>query len=899
MSAKKMTRVAGLVLTGMLVGWVQLAYSQHVIVSEGFEGEPTAATSLEDLQDADPVTPGFNAQDDDPVEGTPGSGVQIIDWEVATGNRALLLRSGTEARLQLGNARSGDTITFDFNLYASKGAGDRNFYVIVRGMGADQNGQDFLAYVSERAAGSQSIMWYDGIGAGGNAWRDTGADHIENAWQHHRFVFDSASRTFTLYIDDMDTPVLENAEMTRAGASVPSYIMFRHEGNSADDGFCIFDDIQMTVDGAVGLDTTFTEGFEDYPAASGASTEDLNPLGPWITIETDGLDNGVDINPTKVQVVDNTANPVHGGTKSLKLEGGQQAGVSYAWGTPPKRDVEVTWWAWVPESVDGETATYLRMSLYCLEDGRGSEGDCALLGYGSRDGTIGDGTSLTIFNSGWKDTEVDYTPNTWEQYRLTTHMNNGTYSIVKNPGASEIVIADQLPIIGGSVVYSNPFIVGFSSSNGTGHPPVYVDDIEIKSLVTNLEPPPSPYSAVIHNSRFGNYSILNIGGTVGDSVVDPSDGTTIIFTKDDGGGLGGIYRAVKTASATWEWDPTPIVGGLDNPSGLEIDLQGNLWWVHDNTPALMRLKAPWAENTPELVISNFGWDMGEEPPFDDDPIGIAITPPGFTGAFGSPGGLAIADRGADDDANNAVYFVDPLTIGTGLTFYEEFLVYPSAADLGGQNLNDIESMPGLNEVITAADDGWLFAIDADGYPRLIRPLQLYVDTPYIPNVEGIAVDPQTGRVWISDDNLDQLWSIDPDPNFQSDDILEAAFFMEGEDRYDYNINFHDPGLSFAPDGSFLVVSDIDTRNGGGRFFILHDEEAPPTQPFMVVSIEKVEAGIKLTWEDANAGSYVVKRGTDLGDPASFVDISGPVTGLEYVDDDPMIGAAFYIVEAYQ
>ncbi len=89
-------------------------------------------------------------------------------------------------------------------------------------------------------------------------------------------------------------------------------------------------------------------------------------------------------------------------------------------------------------------------------------------------------------------------------------------------------------------------------------------------------------------------------------MVDPSDGTTIIFTKDDGGGLPVAYRAVKTASATWEWDPTPIVSGLDNPSGLEIDLQGNLWWVHDNTPALMRLEAPWAENTPELVISNFG-----------------------------------------------------------------------------------------------------------------------------------------------------------------------------------------------------------------------------------------------------------------------------------------------------
>jgi hypothetical protein len=894
MNANYWTRVSAIMLTGVLLFWVQSSFAQHVIMSEGFESEAVAAASVDDLQDADPTVANFTVTDDDPAEGTAGSGVQIVGWEAATGSKALMVRSGSEAQVQLADTRSGSTITLDFNLYVEKGSGDRNFYVIVRAMGADQNGLDFLAYRSDRAA-SPAIFWYDGIGS--NGWMDTGATHVESTWQHHRIVFDMAAQTFSLYIDDMDTAVVTDAEFSRAGGAIPSYIRLNNEGNSADDGFCLFDDLSMTVTDSVGLDTTFTEGFETYPAASGASTEDLDPQGPWVTVEADGVDNGLPVNPAKVQVVDSSVVAAHSGTNSLKLEGGQTAGSTFAWGTPPKRDVEITWWAWVPESVPATTANYLRMSLYCLENGLGSGGDCALLGYGSRDGNVGDGTSLTIYNGGWQDTGIDYTPETWEQYRLTTHMKNGTYSIVKNPGASEIMIADQLPMIGGASDWSNPFIAAWSSSNGSGHPAVYIDDIQIRSLVSDLEPPPSPYSAVMNGGRFGNYSILDIGGNVGDAVIDPSDGTTIIFAKDDAADAGGgIYKAVKTAPATWVVDPTPIVSDIANPSGLEIDAEGTLWWVVDYTPVLMRLKAPWAENTPEVIISDYG-PAGD--PLDDDPIAVAITPAGFDGQFGTPGGIAIADRGADDNAYNAVYFVDPATVGTDLEDYEEYIYPPTAVDLGGSNLNDIEALPEYNEIITLADDGWLFAIDANGWLREIRPLQLYWDTTETPNSECIAVDPQTGRVWLADDNLDQIWSIDPDPTFQTDDILEVSFFMEGEARPDYNINFHDPCMCFAPDGSFLVVSDIDTRLGGGRFFILHDEEAPPVHSFAVASIEKVESGVKFTWENANAGHYVVKRGTDASDPGSFVDISGPVTVLEYVDTDSPGDTAFYIVEAYE
>jgi len=173
----------------------------------------------------------------------------------------------------------------------------------------------------------------------------------------------------------------------------------------------------------------------------------------------------------------------HSGNNCLKLEGGQRANVSFAWGVSPQQDVQVTWWARVPASVDGQTATYLRMSLYGAENGNMVAGDNALLGYGSRDATVGDETSLTYYNAGWVDSTIDYTPDTWEQYQLTTDTAAGVYTIVKNPSsASPEVIVDQLPFIGGTVSWNPVFMAAWSSSNGSGHPPVYIDDIEISSF---------------------------------------------------------------------------------------------------------------------------------------------------------------------------------------------------------------------------------------------------------------------------------------------------------------------------------------------------------------------------------------------------------------------------------
>jgi hypothetical protein len=165
-----------------------------------------------------------------------------------------------------------------------------------------------------------------------------------------------------------------------------------------------------------------------------------------------------------------------------------------------------------------------------------------------------DGTSLTFFNTAWQDTTADYTPDTWEEYRLTTHNSQGRYTIVKNPSsANPIVVVDRGTFVGTAASWGPTFMAAWSSSNGTNHPPVYIDDIEIKSLVSNPAPLGEPYSITNYGTRFTNWTILTANAAVGKAVVDPRDNTTILFTTDITGG--GIYRAQKIGAGNWSIDP--------------------------------------------------------------------------------------------------------------------------------------------------------------------------------------------------------------------------------------------------------------------------------------------------------------------------------------------------------
>lgn len=854
------------------------------IYSENFDAYTGAATNLTDVSDADFAEPYSVFTDDNPTGADAGTGIQLVNLQSHSGPNALLLRPATELTVNLVNAKSGPKYTFDFWLYVAKGAGDRNFYLVLRGEGADINADDYIAYRSDRAA-TAKIFSYDGVGPGAAAWVDTLATHTEETWQHHRIVVDTAAQQLTVFVDDMTNSVF-TGELARVEIPVPTQLRILHEGNSADDGYFIIDDISLTVDDSISLETVFREGFETYPART-SPDDDADPLGPWITVEADGTGSGKPRAPGKVQIVDSSVVPAHSGSRSLKLEGGQRAGASIAWGVPPESDVEITWWARVPLSAPGGQYNYLRMSLYGTEGGSSYAGDNALLGYGGRDGTIGDETSLTYYTTGWVDSGVDYTPDTWEEYRLTTHSAQGLYTIVKNPSsASPTVIADKLPFIGSATTWAPIFMAAWSSSNGTNHPPVYIDDIEIKSLVSNVNLG-EPYTVEFNTSRFTNVTTLVLTNIpVGSVVVDPRDKSTILFGTDVAGG--GIYRAAKTASGTWTIDSTPIVSGLDRPSGLTMGADGTIWWTHDYAGTLNRLKAPWASNSPEVVIAGFGAESATP---DDDPIDVTVAPANFNGALGKPNMIVVADRGVNGDTDNALHLIDPATTTLDQTNYVNYLINPSPTDLSTVNLNAITALPQSGEVLVLSQDGFMTAVNGDGFFRYIPTSVLWMSG--TPAANSIAVDPTTGRIWVTDDNLNEIWSIPSDSASTTPDQKEITFKLTDEARPDRAIDFHDPGLAFAPDGSFLVVTDTSTSNGGGRIVIFHnDAPAPPTFSFTGIS-STATGGIQLNWQPAGNAKYRVQRATSLSNGTGFQDLSGVLTETQYTDATPPAGAAFY------
>lgn len=860
-----------------------------VLYTNDFEAYTAVATNWADAVDADPAGSEWNVNDDTALDPTTvGAGVQVINWLAHSGTQSLLLRSGTEAQITLANAKSGTNYVLDFWVQAARGTGDRNWFVTLRAMGADSNGDDFLAYRTDRST-SSNIFYYDGVGPEAGAWVDTTADHVDNQWQHHRLVVNPNTRKCDIYVDDMVTPLVTSGDLARPDSAVPSLISLRHEGNSIDDGYCAIDDISLTVDGQlIDLSTTFTDGFENYPARV-VDTDDADPLGPWVTVESDGNGGGKALAPGKVQVVDSSVVTPRSGTKCLKLEAGQRAGASIAWGLTPQSDVQVTWWARVPQSVDGTVGNYLRMSLYEVEGTSAYAGDCALLGYGSRDANVGDDTSLTFYTTAWLDTTVDYTPDTWEEYQLTTHNGQGRYTIIKNPSSpNPQVVVDRAGMIGTAASWGPTFMAAWSSSNGTNHPPVYIDDITVKSLVSTANPLPEPYTVTNHTSRFTNVTIVKIPGPVGRPVVDPRDNTTILFARDATDG--GIYRATKVASGNWAVDPAPIVAGLDRPSGLTVDGDGTLWWTHDYTMSLRRLKFPWTNNTVEEIISNFG-----SLDTDDDPIDVTIARLDGTNV------VVVADRGVDGDAPNAIYLVDPATTTLGQTNYENYLVAPTTVGLGGANLNSVVGLPQSGEVVTISEDGFIGATDASGATRQIIPAVLWQDIfsgGPVPSAAAVAVDPTTGFLWVADDLRDQVWSVDPAVGTQSaaPDQLQASFPLADPIRTDLQIDIHDPGMSFATNGAFMVLSDTSTGNGGGRLIIFHNE-AFALPDFSIISGARSGANFTLNWQSAGSASYDVLRGTDLNNIAGFQVVATNVSATTFTDTNAPAGAAFYRVLA--
>jgi hypothetical protein len=484
--------------------------------------------------------------------------------------------------------------------------------------------------------------------------------------------------------------------------------------------------------------------------------------------------------------------------------------------------------------------------------------------------------------------------------------------LVKNPSSYPQILVANGTFISTATKFGPTIMVAFSSSNGSGLPAVYVDDIQVKSLVgTGLPVVYNPYSIQISGTRFTNTTVLKVGGPVGAATVDPRDNSTIVYATDNGIGGCAIYRVNKVAAGNWAADPAPVVPNLAAPSGLAIQpSDGTLWWVHDYTQSLNRLRWPWSTNTPEQVIMDFVCKTNDPPvgaALDDDPCDIVFPPSSFSGTISATwpssvtwpttvnsSDLVVLDRGTDFNGNNTLYLVDPATPILSRTNYDWYLYGPTTDLLGTMTMVGMTTLPASGEIVTLNQDGQVTAVNGSGVARYFWP-DLYVDPNVKINPACIACDPVTGRLWIADQLWQQVFSCAPDGSACQ---IELSFPLTSTNRTDQVLVMHAPGggMTFAPDGSFMVFSDNSTANGGGRLLILCNEQFTGV-PFKITGGSHSAQQAQLAWSSAGAAAYNVERRPNVIGGASFQPIATNVASLLFTDTNAPAAGAFYRVQA--
>ena len=268
--------------------------------------------------------------------------------------------------------------------------------------------------------------------------------------------------------------------------------------------------------------------------------------------------------------------------------------------------------------------------------------------------------------------------------------------------------------------------------------------------------------------------------------------------------------------------------------------------------ALRSLKAPWASNSWQEVISDFGAAPTNS---QDQPCDLVSVPSTFSGTVPQ---LAVLDRGVNGNNPNAIWLVDPATTNLFQETYQNALAGPDntlfGAGLGG-NADAIDALPATGELATiwegdgVSDNGCISIFNGSGGVRYI-----YTTGSGITLGFALAVDPLTQRICGANQyalasplatQTPQSWSFDSTNGTMNQELT----FPNNNPtawRPDLRINFHDPGMTFSPDGKFLVVVDQTLASDGGRLLIF-DNEPFVVPPITISSVTSTGNGISLSW----------------------------------------------------
>lgn len=287
-----------------------------------------------------------------------------------------------------------------------------------------------------------------------------------------------------------------------------------------------------------------------------------------------------------------------------------------------------------------------------------------------------------------------------------------------------------------------------------------------------LLPLPSAAQPVVHDPAWSLIRTIEFAAPQS-ACFNPLDGQ--IYVGRRGTSSDGLYRIHPYGFAI-------LLAAGSDPAGVVADPDsGHVFFSEDYGGVVYRVRPG--------IVGRATWVSGFHSG-DDDPIGLAIAPAGYTGGVLSPGEALVVDRGYS--GADEVWRWSPDTAEGEVLVHADSGLLVDAVDVS------IDEATVYIVDTKEAASGVIYVMGAGG---ALTPL---ATSGPIADPLGIAADPATGALIVLDSGADRIVTVDPGSGTVGD---LATGFSFGADAW--------AGVDVSPDGRQLVVSD-DTA---GRIYV--------------------------------------------------------------------------------
>jgi plastocyanin len=250
---------------------------------------------------------------------------------------------------------------------------------------------------------------------------------------------------------------------------------------------------------------------------------------------------------------------------------------------------------------------------------------------------------------------------------------------------------------------------------------------------------------------------------------NPLDGLLYYGRRPASGSGGNLNRVNADGSIT-------SLSTADRPSAVFVDpADGDVFFSEDYGGNVYR--TAFGATTRSTWISGFASG-------DDDPVGMAVAPAGYTGPILSAGQALVVDRGANGGGDSIWRWSPSAAEG-------EVLVYSDSAS-GGTLVDPVDVAISSSAIYLVdpkdAANGAIYRLDAG------PALTLIATSAAIAEPRGITIDPLTGDLWVVDNSPPRLLRVNPATGAVSEMVTGFTGLLWA-------------GIDASQDGNQLFVTD--------------------------------------------------------------------------------------------